>query len=126
MFQTTPLVKSAIESMYQDTCTIKTQKATVDSDNGIVTTSEVSAGPFPCRLSFSAFPSADADGYAVPALQQSVKLFLAPDVAVTPGADIDVTHLGNVLRFKAASIPASYGSHQEVVLAVREVYSGSN
>lgn len=120
MFQTPSVVRTALENFYQDTAVIITQETEADKDTGIVTTKEVKTDPVPCRLSYSSFPATENDG--VPKMEQTTKLFLSPDVAVTPGADIDVNHLGKTLWYKAASVPASYGSHQEVILTVREVY----
>lgn len=113
------LVKKAVESLYQDTAVIHTQESVQDATTGIVTLKSTESEPIPCRLSYSQFPAVDNDG--VPHLSQSVKLFVSPDVQVTPGADIDVTHLDEVLYFKCASVDASYQSHTEINLTNREV-----
>lgn len=119
MFQTPEMVKTALESLYRDTAMVITEVDAMD-DNGIVTTSTQTAGPYPCRLSYKDLPSADT-GDSIAGYQQTTKMFLSVDVTIPAGAFIDITHMGKVLHFKAAGVPAGYSFHQEVTLEERSI-----
>ena len=114
--------RGAVEWMYADRATIITEEDTVDPKTGIVETHKVTASPAPCRLSYKRLAAATGDG--IPVIAQSVTLYLAPEVSVPPGADIDIEHGGRVLHFKSAGAAAVYVSHQEVPLEIRGVHGG--
>lgn len=124
MLPKTALVKKALSTLYDGQATIWTYGDDEPDENGIVAIhAPVSSGPYPCRVSYkSIVPAEQSDGLSV--FEQSITLFMSPDVAITAGADVDVTQRGQTLHFTAAGVPAVYDSHQEVTLRVRGKYSG--
>lgn len=114
--------RNAIESLYTDTCTIITEKDTVNTETGIVETARVTSEEYPCRISYINLPATNGDGF--PVMSQSVTLFLNPEVDVPAGADVDVSRQGRELHFKAAGVPALYDNHQEISLVNRGVHDG--
>lgn len=70
----------------------------------------------PCRLSFSSISSTtEKDDAAL--IQQTVKLFIAREVEIPPGAKIVVTQNGVTRTFVRSGEPAFYSTHQEIMLA---------
>ena len=68
----------------------------------------------PCRLSFSSSPSAkDGD---VAEINQTVKLFYAPEIIVKEGSKITVTQNGVTTEYKQSGTPAVYDTHIEILL----------
>lgn len=114
--------RNAIESLYTDTCTIITEKDTVNTETGIVETARVTSEEYPCRISYINLPATNGDGF--PVMSQSVTLFLNPEADVPAGADVDVMRQGRKLHFKAAGVPAIYDNHQEISLVTRDVHDG--
>lgn len=73
----------------------------------------------PCRLSFSSSPSATNGDVAE--INQTVKLFFAPEIKVKEGSKITVTQNGVTTVYKQSGTPAVYDTHQEVLL---ELFKG--
>lgn len=73
----------------------------------------------PCRLSFSSSPSAE-DG-DVSKINQTVKLFFAPEIKVKEGSKITVTQNGVTTEYKRSGTPAVYSTHTEILL---ELFKG--
>ena len=69
----------------------------------------------PCRLSYSTVKAAEKSGMTSTA-DQTVKLFISPDVVIKPGSKIIVTHRGVSLEFRSSGLPSRYPTHQEIVL----------
>ena len=73
----------------------------------------------PCRLSFSSSPSATNGDVAE--INQTVKLFFAPEIKVKEGSKITVTQNGVTTEYKQSGTPAYYATHQEILL---ELFKG--
>ena len=73
----------------------------------------------PCRLSFSSSPSATNGDVAE--INQTVKLFFAPEIKVKEGSKITVTQNGVTTAYKQSGTPAYYATHQEILL---ELFKG--
>lgn len=69
----------------------------------------------PCRLSFRSIPSTSEDNDAA-LIQQSVKLFLAKDIEIPPGAKLIVTQEGTTAAYAKSGKAAVYRYHQEIQL----------
>ena len=55
---------------------------------------------------------------------QITKLFIAPDITITPRSNIEVTNaFGEVTVYKSSGEPAKYQTHQEIVLELVERYA---
>lgn len=72
----------------------------------------------PCRLSFSSSPSA-SDGN-IAEINQTVKLFFAPEITVKEGSKITVTQNGVTTVYKQSGTPAVYSTHKEITLELWE------
>lgn len=73
----------------------------------------------PCRLSHSRESTIDINK-AAPYVDQTIMLFIRPDLVIKEGSVIEVTQHGVTTKYKRASKPAIYTNHQEVVLDLYE------
>ncbi|WP_317076981.1 hypothetical protein, partial [Clostridium neonatale] len=69
----------------------------------------------PCRLSYSSVKSTNQSEVNA-TVQQTIKLFIAPEIEIKEGSKIIITHDGRTTEFKHSGKPAIYSSHQEIVL----------
>lgn len=111
--------RKAIEMLYKDCCDIveyqKYQKPNMSTGHKevLVITNQS------CRLSIESNTStASADGAAT--VQQTIKLFIAPEIIVKPGSKVIVTHSGRMTEYKNSGVSAVYCSHQEIILELFE------
>lgn len=112
--------RESIENTYTGVCSVYEYEKARDENTKLIKGSEkLTAESIPCRLSFSSIPVAEGDGTAV-SRQQTVKLFLAPEIPVKAGSKIVVTQDGITRAYKGSSEPAVYTSHQEINLELFE------
>ena len=72
----------------------------------------------PCRVSFGNLGNTNAassTGVAV-AIEQTIKLFINPDITIKAGSKIVVTQNGETAEYKNANPPMRYSTHQEIIL----------
>lgn len=107
--------RAAVEMLYEGTCMVteyqsytKPNKATGYHEVDVFTGQ-------PCRLSFGTVAAAEQTGTGA-ALQQTVKLFVAPEVEIKPGSKITVTQSGVTKDYCRSGEPAVYATHQEIAL----------
>lgn len=107
--------RMAVEALYEGMCTVteyqayaKPNKATAYHEVDVLTGQ-------PCRLSFSTIPAAEPTESGT-TLQQTVKLFIAPEINIKPGSKIVVTQNGVTADYCQSGEPAVYTSHQEITL----------
>lgn len=107
-------VRHALEKGYDGTFTvIEHKKITKPNHTTGFSNVEVLVDQ-PCRLSFSAIPSvSDGD---VPEINQTVKLFFAPEITIKEGSKIIVTQNGVTTEYKQSGTPAVYSTHKEILL----------
>lgn len=118
------LRRRALERLYSDTALIHTEEqSTMDPVTGRIIQQEATSGPYLCRLSYKSFPEA-RKGDGVASFSQTITLFIAPEVSVTAGSAVTVTHEGRALEFTASGVPAVYSDHQEIVLENRVKHDG--
>ena len=123
MFPQSQMVKArkAIESLYDDTCTItehqKVQKANKSTGFEEIVVLENQ----PCRLSIKTVNSTNQTETGASALTQTIKVFLAPEVQVKPGSKLTITQNQVSAEYKSSGKPAHYYTHQEIVL---ELFKG--
>lgn len=115
--------RGAIESQYEDFCTIIAYEDATDPKTKRTMQSEtVIALNQPCRLSYESIPAAkDTDTAA--ALGQSIKLFVAPEMEIKPGSRINVTRQGAATPYESSGKPAIYRTHQEIRLELLEEHT---
>ena len=115
--------KKALVLLYEDTCTIYVNEPVLNEVTGITEYKETARQEnVPCRISFGSAAAAAADE-AAPEVQQSITLFLAPDIDVPAGCKISVTREGNTVDYCRSGVPSVYKTHQEVKLELFERYA---
>ena len=114
--------RKILEREYKGTCVIYEygkEKDKISKLNRMAEKVVSGEQPLPCKLSFSNSPAAEGNGAAV-TRQQSVKLFLSPDITVKPGSKIVVTQNDIIQAYKNSGTPAVYATHQEITLELFE------
>lgn len=107
-------IREAVESWYTDTCNVIGTKK-VKKDNITSFEDDVIVENQPCRLSFSKVTATNnPDGTAT--LNQTIKLFVSPDIDIKPGSNIEVIRNSKKTMYKCSGEPAVYETHQEIVL----------
>lgn len=116
------LVRRAIESRYDNTCSVYVFKDVFDDVTKQTRRERVALiEDQPCRLSyqtqaFASLVSSENDG--VPSSYQSTKLFIAPELDIPENSEIEVKRYGRLLRFNRSSVPVIHTNHQEVMVEV--------
>ena len=107
-------VRKALEQGYIGTFTV-TEHKKVTKPNHTTGFSDVEVlVDQPCRLSFSTNPpTSNGD---VPEINQTVKLFFAPEITIKEGSKITVTQNGVTTEYKQSGTPAVYSTHKEILL----------
>ncbi len=115
--------KSALTQLYDDVCTIYANEPVLDEVTGITEYKETAKHKnVPCRISFGSAAAAAADE-AAPEIQQTITLFLAPDIDVPAGCKISVTREGDTVDYCRSGVPSVYKTHQEIKLELFEDYA---
>ena len=106
--------RKALEKGYTGTFTVtEHQKVTKENrTTGFIDVDVVIDQP--CKLSFSSSPST-SDGF-IAEVNQTVKLFFAPEITVKEGSKITVTQNGVTTIYKRSGVPMVYQTHTEVLL----------
>lgn len=113
-------IRKAIESTYTGKCTIvENQKVKKENKSTGFKEKEVLTDQ-PCKLSFEQVTSNNA-GENAALVVQTAKVFLAPEIQVRPGSKLIITQNGVTVSYKNSGEPATYSSHQEIVL---ELFKG--
>jgi len=113
--------RKAIESKYEHICTVIEYQKVKDLVTKITSSKEVIVlEDKPCKLSYSTVKSATETENAS-ALQQVVKLFIAPEIVIKEGSKLSITKDNRTTEYKNSGIPAVFTSHQEIVL---ELFKG--
>lgn len=116
------LVRKAIESRYDNICSVYVYQDVFDEDTKQTRRERVLfLEDIPCRLSyqtqaFASLVSKQVEG--VPESYQSVKMFIAPELDIPENSEIEVQRYGRLLKFKRSSVPVIHTNHQEVMVEV--------
>lgn len=113
-------VRKAIESRYKGLCVIlekrkvkdEVTKATVLKDIAVLSNQ-------PCRLSYSSSGTANQTD-TVSNIEQTIKLFIAPEIKIAPGSKLRITQNGTTTDYISSGVPAVYETHQEVSLELEK------
>lgn len=112
-------VRKALERGYDGTFTVTEYQKIIKPNHTTGFSEVVVVENQPCRLSFSSSPaSSEGD---VSTINQTVKLFFAPEIKVKEGSKITVTQNGVTTEYKCSGVPAVYSSHTEIIL---ELFKG--
>lgn len=74
----------------------------------------------PCRLSYKNKNSSTEGGVAS-RTEQTIVLFVSPDIDIKSGSKIVVTQNGRTVEYESSGEPAVYQTHQEIML---ELFKG--
>lgn len=116
------LVRKAIESRYESTCSVYVYGDVFDEATKQTRRErKLLIENQPCRLSyqtqaFASLVSSQSDG--VPSTYQSTKIFMAPELDIPENSEIEVNWQGRLLKFKRSSVPVIHTNHQEVMVEV--------
>lgn len=114
------MVRTAIESLYVGRCTITQSVKTKNPITKRVEFSdEILCVDEPCRLSFMGSGNANQTK-TVSIADQTIKLFLKPELVVLPGSKIEITQNGRTFQFISSGQPAVHSNHQEIVLRLED------
>ncbi|CUH95882.1 hypothetical protein P22_1968 [Propionispora sp. 2/2-37] len=116
-------VRKAIESMYAGVCTVYEYQSIKDPVTKITSQKEVAVlTDQPCRLSFKNITGTSSNDGAA-AVTQEIKLFIAPEVTIKPGAKLTITQNGVTADYEGSGKPAVYTHHQEIILDLFKGYA---
>ena len=91
--------RKAIESGYKGFCDILEKRKVLSNK--------------PCRLSYSSSGTANQTD-TVSNIEQTIKLFIAPEIKIAPGSKLRITQNGITTDYVSSGVPAVYETHQEV------------
>lgn len=109
--------RKAIEKMYVHTCTIVIKDKVKQKDYSTKLVDKVLIEDQPCRISFSNIYTVNESSHSG-LKQQTIKLFIAPEVNIKEGSKIIVNHDGIESLFSKSGVPAVYPTHQEINLEI--------
>lgn len=112
--------RRAIEKLYTGRCTVIVRQDIKDPVTKITSQQEIPVlEDLPCRLSHERLAAA---GTASPAalIAQSIKVFMAPEIAVPPGSKLVITQNAVTEEYANSGKPAVYATHQEITLNLFE------
>ena len=114
-----PMVKSAVERLYDGIATIEEARKRKNEKNIMVSEWVAVVTDLPCRVSYKTLsPAVGSD--TVDTIAMAITLFTAPDIDVLPGSRITVRQRGREMKFSSSGIPAVYDFHQEIPMTRRE------
>lgn len=115
--------RKAMEDTYSGVLTV-TERRKVRNEQTKLTSVEDVVGLLnqPCKLSFESVAPVQQSETAA-AVSQTVKLFLAPDVMISPGSKLTVMQNGVTGDYTRSGVAAVYPTHQEIMLELFERWS---
>lgn len=112
--------RKAIESTYRGILTVTEHRKVRNEQTKLTGIEEVVVlENQPCRLSFESGAPVQQSQTAA-AVSQTVKLFISPDVVISPGSKLTVTQNGVTTDYTRSGIAAVYPTHQEIMLDLFE------
>lgn len=114
--------REAVEKLYDHTCSVvvKQEYTKPNHSTGFKEVEIISNQP--CRISFSSISDTEENTGAAKVVQM-VKLFIAPEIQIPPGSKIIVSHDDIESLFSKSGEPATYPTHQEIMLEVWEAWA---
>ena len=106
--------RRAVESRYKGLCDVLEKRKVKDEvTKATVLRDTVALGNQPCRLSYSSSGTANQTD-TVSNIEQTIKLFIAPEIKIAPGSKLRITQNGITTDYISSGVPAVYETHQEV------------
>ncbi|HBF5864963.1 TPA: hypothetical protein KOR80_001587 [Clostridioides difficile] len=112
--------RKAIEMLYRDKCTIVEYQPIKDPVTKRTNNKEVIVlENQPCKLSYKNIVSATEGKLSK--LEQTIKLFISPNISVKAGSKLIITNQNNITKeYVRSGESAIYPNHQEIVLELLE------
>lgn len=113
--------RKAIESLYDSTCTIRAYEKFKDP---VTKETKIGINPVPkyenkpCKVSKQSLSKSNQTD-TVNVVNYETKLFIAPEVVINQGDEIEVTKLGVVAKYTAGE-GFIFNTHQEVILSKKD------
>lgn len=114
------MVRKAIEMTYTGKCTITEQKKVTKANKSTGFVDDEVLINQPCKLSFSRISNTN-QGETAASIGQITKVLIAPEIQVKPGSKLTITQNGVTTEYSKSGEPATYNTHQEIVL---ELFKG--
>lgn len=114
------MVRTAIEMTYEGKCTITEHQKVTKPNKSTGFQDVVVLEEQPCKLSFEKITT-NANTANAARLIQTAKVLIAPEIHIKPGSKLTITQNGVVSEYKQSGEPATYASHQEIML---ELFDG--
>ena len=112
--------RKAIESRYKGLCDILEKRKVKDEFTKATILKDIAVlSNKPCRLSYSSSGTANQTD-TVSNIEQTIKLFIAPEIKITPGSKLRITQNGITTDYISSGVPAVYETHQEVSLELEK------
>lgn len=112
--------RKAIESGYKGFCDILEKRKVKDEvTKATVLKDIVVLSNQPCRLSYSSSGTANQTD-TVSNIEQTIKLFIAPEIKIAPGSKLRITQNGVTTDYVSSGVPAIYETHQEICLELEK------
>lgn len=112
--------RKAVESRYRGLCDILEKRKVKDEiTKATVSLNTVVLSNQPCRLSYSSSGTANQTD-TVSSIEQTIKLFIAPEINIDPGSKLRITQNGITTDYISSGVPAVYETHQEVSLELEK------
>ncbi len=113
-------IRKAIETTYIGSCDITQQFKINNPDKTTGFEKKTIFKNQPCKLSFKKIVSAN-QGDVATSVTQGAKVFISPDITISPGSQFTITQNGVTTDYKSSGEPAIYSTHQEIEL---ELFKG--
>lgn len=112
--------RKAIESRYTGLCDIIEKRKLKDGATKATVLRDIAVlSNQPCRLSYSNFGIANQTE-TVSNIEQTIKLFIAPEIKIVPGSKLIITQNGVTTDYISSGVPAIYETHQEICLELEK------
>lgn len=112
--------RKAIESRYKGLCDILEKRKVKDEVTKAAVLKDIAVlSNQPCRLSYSSSGTANQTD-TVSNIEQTIKLFIAPEIKIAPGSKLRITQNGVTTDYISSGVPALYETHQEISLELEK------
>lgn len=116
-------IRKALESLYKGRCNIYNSEDC--EENSITKTRRREIySDVPCKLSYgtSVSHSPAVKQSVAPGIEQTITLFINPDIDIPAGSEIEVTQNKVTRVYNMSGEPKVYSNHQEITLELKEKF----
>lgn len=114
-------IRGALESLYMGRCNISVGED-YEENNITKTRRKLIYANVPCKLSYGTSQSPAINQSVVPQTDQTITLFINPDIDIPAGCEIEVTQNGVTRVYDKSGVSKVYSCHQEITLKLKEKF----